>query len=236
MREIVLEKTFNTRDFTGILPNHKKIKEFLLLRSDNTAYLSCADTDFLLSKGIKSIIDIRSIKENQEEKDILSNDERFNYYFFPFDCNDFAYYLSRNPQKLSVSLLDGYISLLEQKNTIKSIIETIATSLNIGGVLFHCSGGKDRTGLISMLIQSILGVSHNEILQDYHLSYSNLIKSSKFQVWTKKFGVKYIYCDPNLIDSAILYITHTYGTIEKYLISCGIGQNKLNEIKSYLVG
>lgn len=34
-------------------------------------------------------------------------------------------------------------------------------------VLFHCSSGKDRTGLIAALIQSVCGVSEEEILDSY---------------------------------------------------------------------
>lgn len=39
-----------------------------------------------------------------------------------------------------------------------------------GGVLFHCKRGHDRTGIIGLLLLSLVGVSHEDILTDYELS------------------------------------------------------------------
>jgi len=36
-----------------------------------------------------------------------------------------------------------------------------------GGVLFHCMGGRDRTGLVSILLLSIVGVEPEAIVDDY---------------------------------------------------------------------
>ena len=55
---------------------------------------------------------------------------------------------------------------------IKNILETIANSEN--GVLFHCSAGKDRTGIITAIIFMLCEVQENEIIKDYMLSKENL--------------------------------------------------------------
>ena len=39
-----------------------------------------------------------------------------------------------------------------------------------GGVLFHCMGGRDRTGMITMLVLALLGVDPDDIAADYELS------------------------------------------------------------------
>ena len=39
-----------------------------------------------------------------------------------------------------------------------------------GGVYFHCSAGKDRTGLSAMLIMMALGMSEEDIIHEYMLS------------------------------------------------------------------
>jgi protein-tyrosine phosphatase len=39
-----------------------------------------------------------------------------------------------------------------------------------GGVLFHCMGGRDRTGMIAMLVLALVGVAHEDIAADYELS------------------------------------------------------------------
>ena len=44
-----------------------------------------------------------------------------------------------------------------------------------GGVVVHCQGGKDRTGLVVALLLSLAGVSREEIAADYALSERNLV-------------------------------------------------------------
>ena len=39
-----------------------------------------------------------------------------------------------------------------------------------GGVLFHCMGGRDRTGMVTMLVLSLVGVAPEDIAADYELS------------------------------------------------------------------
>jgi protein-tyrosine phosphatase len=39
-----------------------------------------------------------------------------------------------------------------------------------GGVLFHCIRGNDRTGIIALLLLTLVGVTPEEILADYELS------------------------------------------------------------------
>lgn len=42
-------------------------------------------------------------------------------------------------------------------------------------IVIHCVQGKDRTGLFSMLCQSIIGISDKDIIEDYHMSEQNLV-------------------------------------------------------------
>ena len=43
-----------------------------------------------------------------------------------------------------------------------------------GGVVVHCAGGRDRTGLISLLLLALAGVETEEIVADYELSDERL--------------------------------------------------------------
>ena len=42
---------------------------------------------------------------------------------------------------------------------------------NANAVVVHCVQGKDRTGIVIMLCQSMMGLSEEEMLRDYYLSY-----------------------------------------------------------------
>jgi hypothetical protein len=51
----------------------------------------------------------------------------------------------------------------------RAVIEAIAHA-RPGGVLFHCMGGRDRTGMIAMLVLALVGVAAEDIAADYELS------------------------------------------------------------------
>ena len=50
-----------------------------------------------------------------------------------------------------------------------AVLESIAYA-QPGGVLFHCMGGRDRTGMIAMLVLTLVGVAPEDIAADYELS------------------------------------------------------------------
>ncbi|NWM39887.1 tyrosine-protein phosphatase, partial [Escherichia coli] len=56
------------------------------------------------------------------------------------------------------------------QNAFKKILETLASQKD-GATIFHCSEGKDRTGLTTVFILYLLGVNWETIRQDY--LYSN---------------------------------------------------------------
>lgn len=231
MKKIVLDTMFNAREFAALPDSPCRIKEKMLFRSDNTASATKADMEKLYALGVRSIVDIRSHKERAEEPDVLEQCPRFRYSFIPFDSNDFAYHLKNDPRLMPVSLLDGYILLLEQKDTVRDIFETIAAALPHGGVLFHCSGGKDRTGLVAMLLQTILGFGMDEILADYHRTYANLIQSPVIAAWVERFGVEYVFCHPDLMRDTIAYLVDQYDSVENYLLTCGVSPKAIQTIR-----
>jgi len=55
--------------------------------------------------------------------------------------------------------------------SLKQITEFLESENgNQGNVVVHCVQGKDRTGIVIMLCQSIMGLSEEEMIQDYHYS------------------------------------------------------------------
>jgi protein-tyrosine phosphatase len=112
---------------------------------------------------------------------------------------------------------------------IRNVLLTLAN--DPGPVLWHCSGGKDRTGWIAALLQSIAGIESEIIMQDYlatNTYTSDLIESTKIYLqgkypdWNTEtmdalLGVKASY-----LEAGFTQINSTYGTMTEYLTQ-GIG-------------
>ncbi len=58
----------------------------------------------------------------------------------------------------------------EHSSSIGVIFNTFLQAGPRGAVLFHCRGGKDRTGMVSALLLDALGVTREEIMADFMLS------------------------------------------------------------------
>ena len=62
-------------------------------------------------------------------------------------------------------MFDVYRDLLDDSaSSIRRVFEALDTD---GCALFHCRAGKDRTGVIAMLLLGLAGVSDDDIVADY---------------------------------------------------------------------
>ena len=69
-----------------------------------------------------------------------------------------------------------------------------------GGVLWHCTEGKDRCGLLSAVLLSALGIEYGTIMEDYMLTneinkvkvekyYQMILLAGKTETETKRYGI-----------------------------------------------
>jgi hypothetical protein len=108
-------------------------------------------------------------------------------------------------------------------------------------VLFHCSLGKDRTGLVSALFLTICGVPREDIIQDYSISASQIAESVHAERLhreadhaLKKMGVmggNFGGSDPEVMEKC-LELIDAKGGVRAYLEAHGFSgemQDKLQD-------
>lgn len=66
-------------------------------------------------------------------------------------------------------LVGVYSAPEDQADGIRRVFEALLGADPDGGVLFHCRGGKDRTGLIAALALEALGVDRSLVIDDFLL-------------------------------------------------------------------
>lgn len=93
-------------------------------------------------------------------------------------------------------------------------------------VLVHCTQGKDRTGLIVMLVIMVCGADVGSTKQDYMLSESELEPEMEERI--KEIGSiglpeEFARCDPQLVKTVFNHIHEKYGGVSEYLSkACGV--------------
>ena len=67
-----------------------------------------------------------------------------------------------------------YGPFLERKPERCAAVVGALAAAEPGAVVFHCGGGRDRTGLVALLLLALAGVEHEEIVRDYELSFERM--------------------------------------------------------------
>ena len=166
-----LEGAPNFRDIGGYAAaGGFVVKHGLVFRSGHLAHLTDGDLDLLHSLGIKTVIDFRP----RYEKEMTGHNrmpDQINYVPIPIGDPAMAPEVKR-------ALVDGDFSFLpDLRDANRTLIRDF--SIQLGAALqliaepdnlplvFHCIGGKDRTGMAAALLLTLLGVPFSTVKDDY---------------------------------------------------------------------
>lgn len=185
MKNIKLKGAKNVRDLGGIPVEGGIIKQGKILRGDSLDKLTNSDVLKLINEyNLKTVIDLRTTQEKRERPDIYC--DKLEYIDIPiFDrrvpgITREKHFSNIGSKGSNMVALYSEIVTGEYLEKIGEVIRTIMT-IDDGAVLFHCSAGKDRTGVISALILAILGADGKDIYEDYlHTNRVNKGKATKY--------------------------------------------------------
>ena len=175
MEKIYLSKITNARDLGGTAAAEgKKIKANMLIRSDALFELNEEDRRILCDgHKLKTIIDLRTATECWEKPDAaIEGVEHVEIPIFPEEIVG----ISRG-KKLQDSITTQMLP--DMRENYRLMVKNASARANFasvirrvmaqdeGAILWHCTAGKDRCGMTSVLIEHILGVDMETICADY---------------------------------------------------------------------
>jgi protein-tyrosine phosphatase len=123
--------------------------------------------------------------------------------------------------------------ILDYGDFIKHTLQAITVHLehnnnenNNGKVLIHCSLGKDRTGVVCMLCQSMLGATDEQIIVDF--TKSQAVADIAAEKLKPHFGdvdaadISFLCgATPETMKETLSFLRQTYGSVDGYLDSVG---------------
>lgn len=223
-----LEGVSNCRDLGGYYSSRGQVTKWnTFLRSSRLPDLSEADIQFVYDYGLRSIIDLRADFEIQEFANPLDGHPQFTYYNV-----DLIGTVERASQKALSSdepfvLGQMYVGILEDKTGVKQVLDIMMEEINNGGVMFHCSAGKDRTGVIALLVLGLAGVAKQDIITNYEVSGTN-IKEDYLERDTN-FRPNVLGSHPKNIIMAYDYIMENYLSFENYFMALGYSEEQVDQ-------
>ena len=233
-RRLRLVGTANFRDLGGFLGSGEHtVRTGLVYRSDHLSRLTDEDHHLLLDLGLKTICDLRSEREQQRSPDRLPATDSIRYHFLPVEDREFdpATALERLKQGdrewLSLDFVIGmYRRYLDEFGPVWGKVLTLASAdINLP-LVFHCTGGKDRTGICAALLLLLLGVDEDAVLADHQLS--TLYNADRVQPLFDKLAAlgidremaaPYLQATVEPLAALLEYLKHRYGTVDDYLLT-----------------
>lgn len=224
-----LKGAINTRDLGGYCTKDGKVTKFnVFVRSNRLTELTYEDNEFLRKYNITDIIDLRGNTNIQSSfiSDDNINKDYFNLHYIPLSNIEIEQYVKENSQTKEFNYGIGYSYLLKNKEKIKKIFKVLVNSE--GGVLFHCSAGKDRTGVIAALILGVCNVNQLDIIANYQVT-STYMKDEEIM---KEYDDNLQKSDADYMDTFIKILYKQYGSFENYLLSCDILKEEIDKLKN----
>ncbi|MBB1056555.1 tyrosine-protein phosphatase [Dietzia sp. B19] len=237
-RALDIEGTYNFRSTAGYEATAGVIRPHSLLRSDALHRLSANGISQFAAQGIVRVIDLRDATELQSSPSVLTAVEVVHHPIFAG---------AAMPSGATVPSLEEIYRLIatERVTALVGAVRLIAEAPE-GGVLVHCTAGKDRTGMVVATALTAVGVPREQVLADYAASAENLAGEWANSMLTAYAGRiagpvdeavrELVSASPaEALDSALEVIDAQYGGVEPMLLNNGLDAVGLERLRSRLV-
>ncbi len=247
--EMDIKKVYNFRSVGNIKNKDGRIlKEGKLYRSANLFKLKPESFKTIKELGIMEIIDLRNSKEIAQKPDrlpegiVYKNESAFE------DEGDQLNQARKLVLKGKVNgndaekrMLDFYRNYVtEHPEVIRKIVTEILESDT--PILYHCTAGKDRTGIITALVLTVLRFDQETVVNDYLLSnnYRQKLVEKRLRLARNlhfiypKLDIRVLeklsWVETAYLDAAFNEINKKYGSADQYIQKVlGISEEKQAE-------
>jgi protein-tyrosine phosphatase len=177
-RRIPLEGAVNFRDIGGYqTTDGRQVRWGRVFRSDGLTRLTGPDLAVLSRLGVRYVFDFRTAAEAADAPNRLPEAPPVAYHNLPVSHGKFDFVQAVKRLKAGDTswltpdfMINGYLGSLSLHGaTWGRVIRHIAGATN-GATVYHCTGGKDRTGACTALILLVLGVPEETVIADHQLS------------------------------------------------------------------
>jgi protein-tyrosine phosphatase len=234
-RLVTLEGTLNFRDLGGYrTAGGGRTRWGRVFRSDALHRLTVEDVAILGQLGLRVVYDLRHDVERTKQPSVLPESVRREVVSIGGEATQ--------NKEITERILDGeveaiddafmaavYVQMAERDAATFGRLLTGLTDPDGLPALFHCTAGKDRTGVTAALLLSALGVPDETVLDDFELTqrYWTDSRVEGLRPRFKEKGIEIeryqaLFAAPRIAMAELLDTLHAkHGTVERYLVDAG---------------
>jgi len=238
-RHLPIKGTYNVRDLGGYATASGSQTQWRrLLRADALHRMDDAAVDALLDTGVTTVIDLRHGDELTHQPNPFAGHADVVY-------RNVSLLEGLSPSLMGEGdvLLELYILALTQRQQALAEVLRIIADAPDGAVLFHCTAGKDRTGIVAALLLGAAGVDAEVIVEDYaqtavmiapilaEITAGAVARGAEAQSFQRLLA-----SDPQTMAATLSFIDRDYGSVPAYLAHIGLDESTINRLRNRLVG
>lgn len=218
-RELRWDGCVNVRDLGGLPTPDGPTAFGAFVRSDNARRLTDDGWRAAWEYGIRTVVDLRSDPECSADPPDRPGFAHVRLSLFDTFDSDMDYRARVQERIAGLDAAGRYRALYRQALDVDAA--QVARALAVladaeGGVLVHCLGGKDRTGLLAALVLGLAGVPIEAVDDDYVLSETYLPPPAD---------------TPRGVMDEVL---RGLGDVRAYLRSAGVSERRLDRVVAKL--
>jgi len=245
-RRVEMDGPRNLRDLGGYTTSSGGSTRWgRVFRSDRLDGTTAADHGRLVEMGITKVFDLRADAEVSDAPDRLPAGIDLVRLPMSSDGAQARTIMERIDAGVLTKfdesdMSNGYLVMLDEfSGHVARVVDAVASGER---VLFHCTAGKDRTGVMAMVLLSICGVGEGSLLDDYELT--NSYAPPHAEMFSKALeakgldpdGFETLWTAPrSVMKSVIDGMRDRWGDIGEYLRWAGINDATASALRGQLL-
>jgi protein-tyrosine phosphatase len=242
-RRVALAGPVNFRDLGGYATaDGRRTRWGRLYRSDSLHHLTPADGVRLGELGVRSALDFRAHDELVEVGIGHLGELDIRHVHLP--TIDRAMHAERPPDWTPpTSAAAVYLTMMEHgANAYRAALETIAEPDNLPAVFF-CMAGKDRTGIFSAVLLSVLGVADADVVADYALTHpvvellherTRATRPQMDEIWAR-MPQDLLGASAATMEELLALARERWGSMTAYVEAVGVGGDTVESLRDVLL-
>lgn len=222
----------NARDLGGMpTKDGGRIRTGALIRTDGHHKLTEQGVAAVRAYGVTRIIDLRRQRELDKEPSPFFGDPL--YLHHPVQN-------PADPDHEWMTLAEIYIAMLDLRPDLYAAAVAAVADAPPGGVVVHCAGGKDRTGITIAMSLAVAGVDPAVIAADYALTEARLAEEAAAHVAgiadprEREIVAGLVPTPPENMIKVLDHLTEKYGSIEGFLEAGGMTADQVAALRERL--
>jgi len=241
---VPLDNVFNLRELGGYpTVDGGHVRAGRLFRADGLNRLSDSDARVVGALGIRTVVDLRTFGERDQWGAAPVHLFDATALHLPIISELWPTFTETDSHDPVAYLIERYHEMtIEGAESLATLLQLLAQEPDATPLVFHCSAGKDRTGVTAAILLGLLGVPDNQIVADY--THSS-VAMDDLVAWVRAASdtpdamadhpKAFLACPPEAMGGFLAQLRDRFGSIDGYATSIGVDEATVKELRSVYV-